>query len=145
MAYPSEQKDLWDSLDPDDDDETKKKDILVDTGIKLAEISPNEMVTYDMNNEKMVYDQTDSLSASLVFREQIVIAAYKVAEYVPDLSNNKYSTFWKKQVSVITDEILRFGTLSHQLFGQDRDGIRYQYRSSKIRTGSISGSRYYEN
>jgi hypothetical protein len=122
MASPFEQGDLWGALGSDDDDGTQKKEISVFTGNKLAELSPSEMEIYDRQIRIMIYNETDELKKSLGFCDRITIAAYKVADYVPDLSNNKYSPFWKEQVSVISDEILRFRTLSFQLFGQDRDG-----------------------
>ncbi|CAF1080857.1 unnamed protein product [Adineta steineri] len=91
---------LYGNLSPndDDDEEVQKKAIPVYIGTELAEISPNDMIAYDMKNEQLIHDQTDALETSMIFCEQIVTAAYKVTEYVPDLSNNQYAAFWKEQV-----------------------------------------------
>lgn len=92
MASQYEEEDLYDELDA--------TPIL--TGTEIAELSPDEMVNYDSRNENVIHHNTKALTTSLGFCEQIVIAAYKVVEYVPDLSNDKHSKFWKEDVSVIT-------------------------------------------
>ncbi len=101
MDSPSETEDPWDAYNKDDDDETQK-DIPKYTGNELAILSPNETVSYDMRNENAINNETYKLAKSLGFYEEIIAAAHKVSQYVPDLSNDKHSKFWKQDVSVIT-------------------------------------------
>jgi hypothetical protein len=120
MASTDDMEALYRALSPQgNDEEAQKKEIPTYTGSELAELSANDMITYDMQNEQLMHDQTDALQTSLIFCERIVMAAYQVAEYVPDLSNNQYATFWKEQVSVIAVEILHWKTFFPYLFDQD--------------------------
>ncbi|CAF1501103.1 unnamed protein product [Didymodactylos carnosus] len=98
MAFANDMDELYGALSFNDDEEAQKKEVPVYTGSELAEISPNDMIIYDIKNEQLVHDQTVALQTSMIFCEQIVMAAYKVAEYVLDLSNSKYAVFWKEQV-----------------------------------------------
>jgi hypothetical protein len=71
----------------------------------LAIMTPEQMVSYDMNAQELVRADTEALKGSLAFSERIVIAAYTVADYVPDLDNDQYAKFWKEQVSLIILEV----------------------------------------
>ena len=98
----SSSKQLWDALYQDDNDEAQENDIPIYTGTELAEKSLNEMIAYDMNNEKVLYSDIVVLKTSLGICERIFKTVYKVADYVPDLNNDEHSKFWKENVSVIT-------------------------------------------
>ncbi len=102
MASPSKQEDLWAALYPDDNDEEQDNDIPIFTGAELGDKSLNEIIDYDMNNEKVLYRDTVVLKTSLGFCEHIFKTVYKVADYVPDLNNDENSEFWKESVSMIT-------------------------------------------
>jgi hypothetical protein len=69
---------------------------------ELTKLITNDTVHYDMINENAIYDETYKLAKSLEFCEQIVTAAHQLADYVPDLSNDQHSEFWKQKVSIIT-------------------------------------------
>ncbi|CAF5112846.1 unnamed protein product, partial [Rotaria sp. Silwood1] len=83
---------LWD----DASDTSSSSNIQTsNSGTELALMTPDQMVIYDLNNQELVHSDTDALLDSLDACEKIVVAAYTVANYVPDLSNNEYATFWK--------------------------------------------------
>ncbi|CAF4580743.1 unnamed protein product, partial [Rotaria sp. Silwood2] len=52
----------------------------------------------DLINHGKIQSETEQLKTSLQCSAQIVIAAYKVADYVPNLANAKHREFWQIQV-----------------------------------------------
>lgn len=101
---------------------------------QLVESKPDQIIAYDANNQKVIIENTTYLKTSLEFCERIVIAAYNVAEYVPDLRNDQHLKFWKEDVSIITDTdltmFMRF-CLGHSKFSEKsntrRQGSYYYY------------------
>lgn len=87
---------LYDELDSDLDGNNTITQGL--TGAQLVEINPDEVAKFDSQHEHAIFRSTDTLKKSLVFCEKVVIAAYNVAEYVPDLRNDKHAKFWKDEV-----------------------------------------------
>jgi len=99
MAF-SKVEELYKSLESDAHDETQNETPMNTN--ELAKLITNNTVHYDMTNENAIYDETYKLAKSLEFCEQIVTAAHELAQYVPDLSNDQHSEFWKQKVSIIT-------------------------------------------
>ncbi len=91
---------LYKSLESDAHDETQNETPMNTN--KLATLITNDTVRYDTETENVIYDETYKLAKSLEFCEQIVTAAHELADYVPDLSNDQHSEFWKNKVSIIT-------------------------------------------
>lgn len=88
--------DLWDTLTPDSTTNTMNSTEMAHA---VATMTPDQMVTYDLNTQELVQADTQLLRESLEFCQHIVIAAYTVADYVPNLSNNQHTEFWKEKVS----------------------------------------------
>lgn len=116
---------LWDTLNQDENDKTQENNIPVYTGNELAEKSLNEVIAYDMNNENVLFSDTVVLKTSLGFCEQIFEAVYKVADYVPDLSDDEHLNFWKEDVIPNLVDCLqqhaRARSITIQAFGAIRD------------------------
>jgi hypothetical protein len=87
--------DLWGSDDPNENSNTE---IQTFSGTQLAELSPDDLIKYERNNENMIYNETHALTTSLGYCDKVVIAAYQVADYVPPLMNDEQSKFWKQDV-----------------------------------------------
>ena len=116
MAFANDMDELYGALSTNDNEEAQENKVPVYTRAELAEISPNDMIIYDMKNEQLLHDHTYALQTSMSICEHIAVAAYKVAEYVPDLHDNKYAEFWKEQVSIITVKTLHYKTFFRKLF-----------------------------
>jgi hypothetical protein len=85
--------DLWDSLE-----ETKS----VESPTRVVDIkAPDTIVVQDLINHDKIRSETEQLRMSLECSARIVVAAYKVADYVPDLNNTQQREFWQVQVSLI--------------------------------------------
>lgn len=87
---------LWDTLTPDSTTNTMNNTV---TALAVATMTPDQMVTYDLNTQELVHADTELLKDSLEFCQHVVVAAYTVADYVPNLSNNQHAEFWKEKVS----------------------------------------------
>lgn len=81
------------------DDPTPNTSANANIETSLAIMTPDQMISYDLNAQELVHADTDALKESLEFCEQVVIAAYTVADYVPNLANNQHADFWKGKVS----------------------------------------------
>lgn len=88
---------LYDELDQLDGNNTITPGL---TGAQLVEFDPAEVATYDSQHEHAIFRSTDALKKSLVFCEKVVIAAYNVADYVPNLRNDQHAKFWKEEVKL---------------------------------------------
>jgi len=91
---------LWDTLDGIDQTREQEGEISVCPGNQIGTIAPDDLAEFDARNENIIYDYTDLLGDSLGHCSKIVLAAYKVADYTPDLSNNRHSDFWKRTVRI---------------------------------------------
>lgn len=49
--------------------------------------------------------QTSALVSHVVLHHAVVAAAYKVANFVPDLKNNQHALFWKEEVSYASENL----------------------------------------
>ena len=87
---------LWDTLTPDSTTNTMNN---TETSLAVATMTPDQMVTYDLNTQELVHADTELLKESLKFCQHVVVAAYTVADYVPNLSNNQHAEFWREKVS----------------------------------------------
>ncbi|CAF3422524.1 unnamed protein product [Rotaria sp. Silwood2] len=82
--------DLWGALD---NTEPVEKPATV-----VAIKAPDAIVVEDLINNGKILSETIQLKTSLDCSALIVIAAYKVADYVPNLANAKYREFWQVEV-----------------------------------------------
>jgi hypothetical protein len=96
--------DLWGALD-------ETKPVETPTTI-VALITPDERVKRDLINHDNIRSETEQLRMSLDCSARIVVAAYKVADYVPNLQNNAHRQFWEVEVSL-------------PLFALDNNAIQY--------------------
>ncbi len=69
-------------------------------GTALAAMTPEQMISSDLNTQELIHADTVALQESVQFCERVVIAAYTVADYVPNLANNQHADFWKVEVSL---------------------------------------------
>jgi len=67
--------------------------------VTVAIKTPDAIVVQDLINHDKIRSETEQLRTSLECSAQIVVAAYKVADYVPNLKNAEYREFWEVQVS----------------------------------------------
>jgi hypothetical protein len=85
--------DLWGSLD-----ETQPAESSIGT---VAIKTPDAIVVQDLINHDKIRSETEQLRTSLDCSAQIVVAAYKVADYIPNLQNARHREFWQVNVSSI--------------------------------------------
>ena len=86
--------DLWDALDETGPVENSSRTVAVKT--------PDAIVVEDLINHDKIRSETEQLRMSLACSASIVVAAYKVADYVPNMQNAKHREFWEIQVSLIS-------------------------------------------
>lgn len=84
--------DLWGALDEPEPLETVSLPVAVRT--------PDVVVKQDLINHDNIRHQTEQLRISLDCSAQIAVAAYKVADYIPNLRDSKYREFWEVQVCI---------------------------------------------
>ena len=82
-----------DALEEDGPAETPTTTVAIKT--------PDAIVVQDLINNEKIISETNQLKISMDCSERIVIAAYKVADYVPNLANAEQRQFWQVQVSFI--------------------------------------------
>ena len=85
--------DLWGALEETPVPEEKPVQTIV-----IA--TPNEVVTQDLVNNGKIQSETEQLRTSMNCSALIVVAAYKVADYVPNLQKDDHREFWQTQVSL---------------------------------------------
>ncbi len=85
--------DLWGALE-----ETKP---VVTPVTPVAIKTPDHSGGQDLINNDQIRVETEQLRMSLNCSAQIVVAAYRVADYVPNLTNAEHRQFWEAQVSLI--------------------------------------------
>lgn len=87
--------DLWGALD-----EVKPvESSLVPAPTVLP--TPDAVVVKDLITHDKIQSETDLLRTSMAYSARIVVSAYKVADYVPNLQDNKHREFWKVKVRFI--------------------------------------------
>jgi hypothetical protein len=96
--------DLWGTLDETEPVESPTVTVAIKT--------PGAIVEQDLINHEKIRSETDQLRTSLDCSAQIVVAAYKVADYIPNLSNAEHRQFWELQVSL-------------SLFSSNKNAIQY--------------------
>jgi hypothetical protein len=79
--------DLWDALEETEPVVTPVTTVAIKT--------PDDIVVQDLINHGKIRGETEQLRTSLNCSAQIVIAAYRVADYVPNLTNNQHASFGK--------------------------------------------------
>ncbi|CAF3947453.1 unnamed protein product [Rotaria magnacalcarata] len=82
--------DLWDTLE-----ETEP---VTSPTVTVAIRTPDVTVVQDLINHDKIRSETELLRQSMNSSGQIVIAAYKVADYVPNLENSEHRQFWQSEV-----------------------------------------------
>lgn len=90
--------DLYEELD-----ETSGAPDAPDT-ISITELmkqDASQVMEYDRNNEDSIHSDTEILKNCLNACEDIIIAAFKLREYVPNMNdkNIEQAKFWKETVS----------------------------------------------
>jgi hypothetical protein len=85
--------DLWGALE-----ETQP---VVSPTLPVAIKAPDDVVIQDLITHEKIRSETNLLKTCLDCSAGIVVAAYKVADYVPNLANDQYRQFWQVQVSLI--------------------------------------------
>ncbi|CAF3522649.1 unnamed protein product [Rotaria socialis] len=66
--------------------------------VTVAIRTPDVTVVQDLINHDKIQRETEQLRQSMNYSAQIVIAAYKVADYVPNLENSEHRQFWQSEV-----------------------------------------------
>ena len=111
--------DLWGALEETEPVET------LSVPIAVALPTPDTVVVKDLITHDKIRSETDLLRTSMACSSRIVVAAYKVADYVPNLQDSKHREFWKEQVCFIytilksednTLSITIYASLTHSLF-----------------------------
>lgn len=69
-------------------------------GKNLSKIDSGQVIAFESNKESSIVERTIKFAGALKSCEAIVVAAYKVADYVPPFQNDAQSAFWKKTVCV---------------------------------------------
>ncbi len=87
---------IWD----DDDDQTGSCEKPQQAVVKKD--SPAEV---DLTDRENVTKETTTLFNSLMVCDDIVVAAFKITDYVPALTNKEMKEFWNKEVSLICSAI----------------------------------------
>jgi hypothetical protein len=64
-------------------------------------IPPDTIVVQELINHDTIRSETNQLRMSLNCSAGIVVAAYNVADYIPNLRDSKHREFWQQQVSLI--------------------------------------------
>ena len=85
--------DLWGALE--------EVEPIENPTVTVAIKTPDAVLNEDLINLRKIQGETELLKKSLDCSAQIVIAAYKVADYVPNLNNSQHREFWEQQVSLI--------------------------------------------
>jgi hypothetical protein len=82
----------------------------ISSGLRAAETSDkpfpdtvgiatlDNFVIRDLINNGKIQSETEQLRISMNCSAQIVVAAYQVADYVPNLQNAQHQEFWEKKV-----------------------------------------------
>ena len=83
--------DLWDALNDTETAEPPTTTIAIKT--------PSDIVVEGLINHDKIRSETEQLRTCLDCSAQIVITAYKVADYVPNLKDSKHREFWEQEVS----------------------------------------------
>ena len=84
---------LWDEIDATSTTDNPTNVIAIK--------APNDIVVEDLINNEKIRSETLQLRKSMFCSGKIVVAAFKVADYVPNLATGKTRDFWEKQVSRI--------------------------------------------
>ncbi|XP_054152701.1 uncharacterized protein LOC128951478 [Oppia nitens] len=104
-----------------DNDNDSTGDLAIDTisevpmpmsGKELQELTPDKMAAYEDNYELAIRKQTVNFGHQLQHCETIVTAAYKVADYVPEIKNAEQSKFWKETLIPILVDSLKQDVLA---------------------------------
>jgi hypothetical protein len=100
--------DLWGALEETEPTENATSTVAIRT--------PDAVVVQDLINHDKIRSETEQLRMSLSCSAQIVVAAYKVADYVPHMENSKHREFWEIQVSRILfslqKRVIRYSRIS---------------------------------
>ena len=82
--------DLWGALE-----EAKPAEAI---SLPVAINEPDFVVKADLMNHDKIRHETQLLHTSLDCSAHIAVAAYKVADYMPNLQNSEQRQFWEVQV-----------------------------------------------
>jgi hypothetical protein len=85
--------DLWGALEETEPVESPT--------LTVAIKAPDTVVVQDLITHEKIRSETDLLKTCLDCSAGIVVAAYKVADYVPNLANDQCRDFWQFKVSLI--------------------------------------------
>ncbi len=83
--------DLWGALEENEPKENPTITVAIKT--------PDTIVVQDLINNGKIQTETKKLRTALDCSARIVVATYKVADYVPNLTNADHHEFWEVQVS----------------------------------------------
>lgn len=67
-------------------------------GQELSKIDSSQLIAFENNKQNSIVERTIKFAGALQSCEAIVVAVYKVADYVPPFQNDAQSAFWKKTV-----------------------------------------------
>ncbi|KAG4073756.1 hypothetical protein HA402_000980 [Bradysia odoriphaga] len=76
------------------------------SGISLGNIDPGQLEAFERNNRNAIIVETVQFASAMKSCEDIVVAVFKVADYVPAFHNNTQSTFWNETVNPILVQTL---------------------------------------
>ncbi|XP_054152700.1 uncharacterized protein LOC128951477 [Oppia nitens] len=119
----------YDYWDDNDDDSTYSLDDSSEipqpmSSKELHELSPDKMAANEKNNESAIIKQTINFGHQLKQCEAIVSAAYRVADYVPEIKNAEQSKFWKETIIPILVDSLKQDVLARSVITSSFAAVR---------------------
>lgn len=76
-------------------------------GKELSKIDSGQLIAFESNKQNSIVERTIKFAGALQSCEAVVVAAYKVADYVPPFQNDAQSAFWKETVIPILMQSLQ--------------------------------------